>query len=343
MEHIGIDVHKKESQVCILVGDSVSEFRIKTCRERFGEIFGGRERARILIEASTESEWVARCLEELGHEVIVADPNFALMYATRSKKVKTDRRDARALADACRTGNFRRAHRASEQSRQLKAEIAVREVLVQSRTRFIAVARAVLRRDGSRVRSGDSSTFRKRVEELDLSSPTAAELAPLLAALDAVSEQIEACDEKLCRFAETNAATQRLMSVPGVGPVVATNFVAVVDDPTRFHDAHHVESYLGVVPREMSSGEKQRKGPITKMGNRRMRCLLVQAAWNVMLRDKLENAPLREWAKRIAARRGTNVAIVALARKLAGILYAVWKTKTDYDPNRLRPATPIAA
>jgi hypothetical protein len=91
MDHIGIDVHKAQSQVCILTENSErSEQRILTDRVRFGEVFGGLPRARILIEASTESEWVARCLEELGHEVIVADPNFAAMYATRSRRVKTD-------------------------------------------------------------------------------------------------------------------------------------------------------------------------------------------------------------------------------------------------------------
>jgi transposase len=101
MEHIGIDVHKVESQICILTeSEEIIERRIRTQRERFAAVFGVRARTKILIESSTESEWVARCLEELGHEVVVADPNFAAMYATRSRKVKTDRRDARTLAEA---------------------------------------------------------------------------------------------------------------------------------------------------------------------------------------------------------------------------------------------------
>ena len=99
MNHIGTDVHKTESQLCIL-GErgELREQRIRTTPERFAAVLGERPRARILLEASTESEWVARCLERLGHEVIVADPNFAPMYATRTRKIKTDRRDARALA-----------------------------------------------------------------------------------------------------------------------------------------------------------------------------------------------------------------------------------------------------
>ena len=103
MEHIGIDVHKNQSQVCILTADAeLVEKRIRTDRDRFAAVLGCRPRAKILIEASTESEWVARCLEAQGHEVVVADPNYAPMYAHRSRRVKTDRRDARALAEACR-------------------------------------------------------------------------------------------------------------------------------------------------------------------------------------------------------------------------------------------------
>jgi len=112
MEHLGIDVHKVESQICILTeSGEVVERRIRTQRERFAAVLGERPRAKVLIEASTESEWVARCLEELGHEVVVADPNFAAMYATRSRKVKTDLRDARTLAEACKLGAYRAAHR----------------------------------------------------------------------------------------------------------------------------------------------------------------------------------------------------------------------------------------
>ena len=101
MEYIGIDVHKNQSQICILTeaGEMV-EKRIRTEPGRLKEVLGGRAKAKVLIEASTESEWVARCLEELGHEVIVGDPNYAPMYAERSRRVKTDRRDARALATA---------------------------------------------------------------------------------------------------------------------------------------------------------------------------------------------------------------------------------------------------
>ncbi len=133
MDHIGMDVHKKESQLCILTeAGELIERRVQTEPERFAAVLGNRPRARILLEASTESEWVARCLEGLGHEVIVADPNFAPMYATRTRKVKTDRRDARALAEACLLGAYRPAHRLSDPQRHVRGRLAVRDALVRT-------------------------------------------------------------------------------------------------------------------------------------------------------------------------------------------------------------------
>ncbi len=125
MEHIGIDVHKNSCQVCILSEDGeLAERRIKTDRASLHALFEDRPPARILIESSTESEWVARCLEQLGHEVIVADPNFAPMYATRDRRIKTDKRDARALCEACRLGAYRHAHRTSERQRKILRDAA---------------------------------------------------------------------------------------------------------------------------------------------------------------------------------------------------------------------------
>src|ERR1041385_3813949 len=149
MDHIGIDVHQRERQNYILAesGEGI-ERRIRTEPERFAAVLGGRPRARILIEASTDSEWVARCLEALGHEVVVADPNFSPMYATRSRKVKTDKRDARTLAEACKLGAYKPAHRTSDARRHLRAQLAVREALVRTRAKYISLARALVRREG---------------------------------------------------------------------------------------------------------------------------------------------------------------------------------------------------
>src|SRR5437870_10240391 len=122
----------RNAQLCIGHEDgTITERRVVTSRERFTAVLGKRPRARILLEASTESEWVARHLEALGHEVVVADPNYAPMYATRSRRTKTDRRDARTLMDACRTGAYRLAHRLSDPRRHVRAELAVRDALVR--------------------------------------------------------------------------------------------------------------------------------------------------------------------------------------------------------------------
>ena len=122
MDSIGIDLHKRESRLCSITDDGeLIERRIVTSRERFTAVLGDRAPARILLEASTESEWVARHLESLGHTVIVADPSFAAMYATRSKRVKTDKRDARTLCEALQLGAYRAIHRASDAQRDVRA------------------------------------------------------------------------------------------------------------------------------------------------------------------------------------------------------------------------------
>src|SRR5579864_8816367 len=132
MEYGAIDLHKKESQIRIVTEEGeVIDRRIATTRDRFSTIFLGRPRTRILLEASTESEWVAQHLEQLGHEVIVADPNYAPMYGHRSRRIKTDRRDVAALADACRQGTYHVAHRRSARQHVVQCQLNVRQELTQ--------------------------------------------------------------------------------------------------------------------------------------------------------------------------------------------------------------------
>ena len=184
MEHIGIDVHKRECQVCILTeSGEVLERRIRTERGRMEELLGRRERAKILLEASTESEWVARCLEQMGHEVVVADPNFAAMYATRSRRVKTDKRDARTLAEACKLGAYRPSYRVTDARRHIRAQLAVRDSLVKSRARHIILCGALIRAAGLRVGSGGPHTFVQRVERVQMPGELKAQVAPLLAVM----------------------------------------------------------------------------------------------------------------------------------------------------------------
>jgi transposase len=335
MDHIGMDVHKKESQICILTeAGELIERRVHTEPQRFAAVLGDRPRARILLEASTDSEWVARCLEALDHEVIVADPNFAPMYATRTRKVKTDRRDARALAEACRLGAYRRAHRLSDPQRHVRGRLLVRDALVRTRTRYISLIRALLRQHGYRVPSGSAEAFPRRVLAMSLPGRLLSQIAPLLAVMRHVNRQLVYADQVIEEITTHDARVQRLRSVPSIGPVTAAAFVATIDDVRRFRRAHEVEAYLGLVPRELSSGESQRRGRITKAGHARTRWLLIQAAVSILRRRPPQAEALRTWALHIAARRGKHIATVALARRLAGILYALLRDGSVFAPHR---------
>jgi transposase len=283
MEYIGIDVHKNESRVCRLTEDGeIVEQRVATRRDRFAAVLGLRPRARILIEASTESEWVARCHKELGHEVIVADPNFAPMYATRSRRVKTDRRDAQALMDACRLGAYRGTHRTSEPQRRVRTLLTVRDNLVRTLVRQVQVVRALLRREGLRVRSGQVASFDNHLVEVDTPQWLRDILAPLRAVMDELNREMVVVERTIEQIVDGDPVVQRLCTAPGIGPVTAVAFVSTLDLVQRFEGAHQVQAYLGLVPSEFSSGERQQRGATTKTGNTRLRWLLVEAAWSVM-------------------------------------------------------------
>ncbi len=339
MEIIGLDLHKRESQLCRRSPEGrIADERIPTTRADLSAAFGGRAPARILLEASTESEWVAAHLEQLGHAVIVADPNFAPMYATRTRRIKTDKRDAHALMEACGAGTYRPAYRLSAARRHLRAELIVRDTLVHTRARTVAVIKTLVRRDGLRVASGATQTLAARVAALDLAAvaPTlGAEVAPLLALLAPLNAGIAAADGRLAALAAADPVIARLATAPSVGLVTAAGVVAVLDDITRFPSAHAVEAYLGLVPGEDSSADRRHRGAITKAGNTRARWLLVEAGWRLLRSRAAEAAALRQWGRGVARRRGSRIAAVALARRLAGVLYAMWRDEVAYDPARL--------
>lgn len=157
-------------------------------------------------------------------------------------------------------------------------------------------------------------------------------IAPLLESLKMLNRQISEADAELEKIVREDEVVRRFCTAPGVGPVTATTFAATIDDATRFGAAKQVRAYLGLVPREYSSGERQRKGRISKAGGSRARTLLVEAAWALLRWRNAKNEALYDWAMRIAARRGKARACVAPARKMAGILYAMWRDGTEFDP-----------
>jgi transposase len=259
------------------------------------------------------------------------------MYATRSKKIKTDKRDARALCEACRLGAYRKAHRTSAAQRHARAQLSVRESLVGTRTKYIVLIKSLLSREGWRMMGGSSHTFGERVKTLPLPAALLEEIAPLLVLLETLNEQIAQADRKLEEMVESDAAVKLLTSVPGVGKVTATAFVAAIDEVARFDSAKEVRSYFGLVPREFSSGEKQMRGHVSKAGSKRIRSLLVEVAWGIMCRkSEPQTEELRAWAMKIALRRGRQIAAVALARKLAGILYAMLRDGREFSPPRAK-------
>jgi transposase len=337
VEHIGIDVHKRESQICILDPDTgaVEERRIQTRAERYAVVLGPRRAAHVLIEAGTESEWVATCLEGLGHQVVVADPGYAPMYPRRGRRQKTDQRDARALAEASARGTYRAVHRVSAAQRQVRQHLAVRDTVVRTRTRHIALVRALVRSTGQRLPPGHAGTVGPRLAAMTLPPDLTTVLAPLQTLLTAVDTALGAADAALATAVADDPIVRLLQTVPGVGPVTSAAIRATLDTPTRFANARAASSYLGVVPCAHDSGDRRQGGHISKAGSSRARWLLVQVAWLVLRSPNPDLAPLRRWAERLAQRRGRRIAVVALARRLARILYAMWRDGQPFDGARL--------
>ena len=286
MEYGAIDLHKKDSQIRIRTeGGEIIDRRIATTRERLTAVFWGRPRMRILLEAATESEWVAQHLETLGHEVVVADPNFTAMYGHRSRRIKTDRRDVAALADACSRGIYRAAHRRSAAQRTVQCRLNIRREPTDSRTRAISLVRAIIRGAGFRLRSGATHTFLRRVTELDLPASIIGTLSPLRCVIEVLDEELTRTDETFEQLVADDPVVTRLTTLPGIGPITVSAYVAALDDVTRFGGAAQVASYFGLVPREYSSGEQQRRGRVMRSAHPYVQALL--AYW-----PKIRSTPI---------------------------------------------------
>jgi transposase len=332
MVYGAIDLHSRRSQILIIdaEGKTVREGNVVTGRAALVKAFAALGAMRILVEASTESEWVAQALEAAGHKVVVADPNYGPMYGDLRRRVKTDRRDVAALAEANRRGWYRPVHRVSGPQRTLRQQLGVRRQLVRMRTGLIAHLRAVLRQEGLRLPSGSSEAVVARLARLELPASLRPIVTPLVEALSALTPVIATATRALTAQAEVDPVTVRLQTTPGVGPIVALTYRATLDDVARFPSAGHVSSALGLVPREDSSGERRRRGHLTKQGPSEARTRLIQAAWTCWRSRTARTTPLRRWADGLAARRGRRIAVVALARRLSRILYALWRDDTVF-------------
>ena len=338
MVYGAIDLHMRASQIRILndAGVVLRDQRVPTTRERLTQAFASHGPMRILVETGTESEWVAQALEAAGHEVIVADPNYAPMYGETRRRIKTDRRDVAALAEANRRGWYRGAHRTSAAQRDTKQILRARRLLVQQRSGAVSLLRSLLRQSGYRLSTGTCQTVPARVARLAVTGELAETLAPLCRQIATLTTEVQALEARVQTRTASDAIVARLRTVPGIGVIVATTFRAFIDQHERFAHAGQVSAAIGLVPREDSSAERRHRGHITKAGPRELRSLLIQAAWVCWRTPR--SATLRAWVDRLAARRGKRLAVVALARRLSRILFAIWRDGSTFDAEHLATA-----
>lgn len=349
MNRVGFDLGKRKSWVVMRGADGkiILDEKVFTTHKDLTAVFASHGPCTILMEASTSSEWVARHLESLGHDVIVADPNFQPMYAHIDKRLKTDQRDAHALEFALGVLAFHPAVRRSDEELFLKAMLSSRDQLVRQRTKLINRTKATLQRFGV-LGLGESCEPESVADEVrrDCSIERLREiLEPSLRMLDALSCEIKLFDEQLAIEAERHPVAKKLDRIPCVGPITSLAFVLAISDVERFKSGDEVASYLGLVPSIFASGDHESRGGITKRGDVVARTLLVGAALNIMRSKDPAVRTLRDWANDVSRRRGgkkkggNSIAKCALARRLARIMFAMWRDETSYNAVRTGPAS----
>lgn len=330
MQHVAIDLGGRESQICIRRADGSIVKEGKFSTRKLPTLVGQWAESRVVLETSAEAFRIADAAIACGHQVRVVPATLVKTLGVGSRGVKTDERDARVLSEVSCRIDLPSVHIPSAQSRELKSLCGGREELLECRTKLINNVRGWLRTQLIRLRTGTTQTFPKRVRGQAL---VGGQVLPehverQLKVIEVLNREIKEADRQLRQFACDDPLCRRLMTVPGVGPVTAVRFLAAIDQVTRFATAHHVQSYLGLTPGERSSSERQQRTGITKAGPAAVRRTLIQAAWTAWRLGA--NDPMVTWTNQVAARRGKFVAVVALARKIAGILFAMWRDGTAY-------------
>lgn len=334
MEHIAIDLGGMKSQICRRESDGsiLEERRVDT--RKIGRYLRNKPPARVILETSAEAFSVTDEAMQFGHEVRVVPATLAPSLGVGSRRTKTDERDAQALSNVSCRIDLPSVHVPSKTSRERKAMCTARESLVYARTQLINSVRGYLRTLRLRPSSGSPETFPKRVRNCLLEHrdglPNFVERQ--LSVIEELNRGIKEFNGDIKQVATSDPVTQRLMTVPGVGAVTATRFMAAIDNVGRFPASYRVGAYLGITPGENSSGSRRRRTSITKAGPARVRWTLTQASLCAMRTRRKD--PMVLWAIEIEKRRGKQIAIVALARKMAGIMYAIWRDETVYKPSR---------
>jgi transposase len=245
---------------------------------------------------------------------------------------KSDKNDAKGLAEMARMGWFREVSVKSTGNWKLRSTLAARSKLVELRRNLDNQIRGLCKGLGILLGKGGSSSLANKIAVILVETPELQTLFdPLLRVQSCLTEQIERFDKQLHAMAGSDQTVRRLMTVPGIGPLTALSFVATVDDPARFKSSADVGAYLGLTPRRYQSGEVDRTGRISKRGNILTRTFLFEAA-NVLLTVVRKTSALKRWGAKLVKRIGAKKAKVAVARKMAVILHAIWTDGTEFQP-----------
>lgn len=334
MRKVALDLGGKKTTYCeVAEGAVVQRATVSEVTSLRSLLGPDQPAATVAIEACREAWHVHDLLSSWGNQVLLVDTTRSRQLGIGQHGRKTDRVDAEVLARAVERGGIPMAHVLSPHRRELRRQIGIRRALVQTRANLVTTMRGLAREHGHKVPSSTTENFvqtaRRTLDRALLSL-----LEPLLVTLDVLEPQLAAIEEELGRLCTKEPIIAHLTTAPGVGGLIAASFVSVIDDATRFKNAHQVESYIGLVPSENTSGGRRRVGAISKKGNPYLRALLVQGAW-VVLTKVSKDDPLRGWGEAIVKRRGKRIAVVAVARRLVGILWAMWRDASVYEPAAL--------
>jgi transposase len=334
MEHYaGIDVSLERSSVCVVdaTGRIVREAKVASEPEALARLFGqlGLPLTRIGLEAGPLSQWLHAGLTEAGFEVVLLETRH-VKAALSAMIVKTDRKDARGIAQLLRMGWFRPVHRKSPPAQEVRALLVGRKLLQGKLTDVELGIRGLLRGFGLKLGEVSKGRFAARVRALVAGQPMLERVVePMLRAREALRCEFHVLHRAVLAIVREDAVCRRLMSVPGVGALVAVTFASAVDDPARFRRSRAVGAHFGLTPKRYQSGETDVTGGISKAGDAMVRAALYEAA-NVMLTRAGKFSTLKRWALEVAKRRGPRRAKVALARKLATVLHRLWVDGSEF-------------
>lgn len=340
-EYVGLDVSLKEISICVMDGEGAVVHRstVATDPAAVAQHFAEKKITpeRIVHESGQLSIWLQRGLVRLGLPAVCIDARRA-HKALSARPNKSDRSDAEGLAQLARTGWYRAVHVRSEASERVRTLISSRERLIRLRKELEGHVRGILKTFGIRMTGVGQGrlreAFREQLAAAGESDPALAMIAGhFRAAHETLCTAADALTRELKTIARGNGVARRLMTVPGVGPIVALNFIALIDDASRFRRAEDVGVFLGLTPRRYQSGETDWSGRISKCGDAGMRSLLFEAA-TCLIRQVKRFSALKSWAVRLAGRRGFQKAAVAASRKIAVLLLTLWKNATEFQPTR---------